>query len=77
MQVNEELLPTRVSLLELQTARLISDVESEKTMRTNENSRFHEELSEIKGEQQKMAKILYMMVGGLVVLQIALQFFKA
>ena len=83
MQVNENSIPVRISILELQTARLVSDQESEKGTRARENIRFHEELSEIKQvqkelrqEQQKMAKILYMMGGGLVVLQVGLQFFK-
>lgn len=83
MQVNEQSVPVRLSLLELQTARLVSDQESEKGTRAREHSRFHQELSEIKAdqkelrvEQQKMARILYMMGGGLVVLQVGLQFFK-
>ncbi len=83
MQVNENSVPVRLSLLELQTARLTSDQESEKGTRARENARFHDELAEIKedqkeirSEQQKMARVLYMMMGGLVVLQVGLQFFK-
>lgn len=83
MQVNEQSVSVRLSLLELQTARLVSDQESEKGSRARENTRFHQELSEIKAdqkelriEQQKMAKILYTICGGLVVLQVGLQFFK-
>lgn len=76
MQVNEQSVPTRLSLLELQTTRLVSDHQSEKGVRAMENLRVHEELRELRSEQQKMAKILYMMGGGLVVLQVGLQFFK-
>ena len=80
MQVNENSVPVRLSLLELQTARIVSDIESEKGTRARTTHDLYARLDAMKDEfraaQERTNRILYMMMGGLVVLQVGLQFFK-
>lgn len=72
---SEQPLAIRVSLLELQMERIVSDIESEKGTRMRANSEISVELKEIRDGQRKTDKIIWMMMGGLAVLNVALEFF--
>lgn len=73
--------------IELQVARFVSDLESEKDTRARVNSDINAKLDKISDnqersdrvfseKQEKTNRIVYMMLGGLTVLQIVLQFAK-
>ena len=59
--------------MEIQMERIVSDIESEKGTRTRINSDIYAKLEKIQDAQQQTNRILYMMLGGLMVLQIVLQ----
>lgn len=59
---------------EIQIERLVSDVESEKATRARVNADIYSKLEKIQDAQEKTNRILYMMLGGLMVLQVILQF---
>ena len=56
--------------------RFVSELESEKGTRSRANADIHVHLDRIRDMQERTNRILYMMMGGLVVLQVGLQFFK-
>jgi len=62
--------------MEIQMERIVSDIESEKGTRARINSDIYAKLEKIQDAQQQTNRILWMMLGGLMVLQIVLQFFK-
>jgi hypothetical protein len=66
-------MPVRMARAEIQIERLVSDVESEKRTRAQVNSDIYDKLEKIQDGQDKTNRILYMMLGGLMVLQIVLQ----
>ncbi len=76
MQVNERSMAERMLAIELQMARFISDVESEKRTRAMVNSDINAKLDKISEIQDRTNRIVYMMLGGLTVLQVVLQFVK-
>lgn len=69
-------MPVRMARIEVQVERLVSDVESEKSTRSRVNSDIYEKLEKIRDAQEKTNRILYMMLGGLMVLQVILQFVR-
>ncbi len=61
--------------MEIQMERIVSDIESEKETRARVNSDIYAKLEKIQDAQQQTNRILYMMLGGLMVLQIGIQIF--
>lgn len=74
MDVRERPLPDRVFALELQMSRFVSDMESEKGTRARANVDINLKLDDIRERQNSTNRIVYMMLGGVMVLQVALQF---
>lgn len=66
----------RMLSMELQMARYTSDLESEKSTRARVNSDINAKLDKISENQDRTNRIVYMMLGGLTVLQLVLQFVK-
>lgn len=75
MDVRERPLPDRVLTLELQMARFVSDMESEKGTRSRANVDINLKLDDIREQQNRTNRLVYMMLGGVMVLQVAIQFF--
>lgn len=69
-------MPVRMARMEIQMERIVSDIESEKGTRARINSDIYAKLEKIQDAQQQTNRILWMMLGGLMVLQIVLQFLK-
>lgn len=57
-------------------ARIIADIESEKGTRARTNEDIYDKLEKIRDVQDRTNRIIYMMVGGLMVIQIVLTFAK-
>lgn len=68
-------MPIRMARLEIQMERIVSDIESEKETRARVNADLYAKLDKIQENQQHQARILYMMLGGMMVLQVVLQLF--
>ncbi len=62
--------------IELQMARYTSDIESEKRTRAQVNTDINTKLDKISEIQDRTNRIVYMMLGGLTVLQVVLQFVR-
>lgn len=62
----------KLTQLEAQIDRLVSDAESEKGTRARVNSDFTKRLDTIDENQRKLERIIYMGLGGLAVLQFLL-----
>lgn len=60
---------TRLAILEMQMGRIVSDIESEKGTRARTNEQLFRENKEIRDTQEKHSRMLYMGLGGLMVLQ--------
>jgi hypothetical protein len=73
MQSSELAVPIRIARMEIQIERICSDIESEKATRARVNSDIYSKLEKIQDGQDKTNRILYMMLGGLMVLQVVLQ----
>lgn len=69
-------MPVRMARMEIQIERIVSDVESEKATRARVNSDIYDKLEKIRDAQEKTNRILYMMLGGLMVLQVVLQLMR-
>lgn len=76
MQSADKSSDVRLSLLELEVNRVKQDFESEKDERARTNADMYGKLEKISEKQDGTNRILWMMAGGLVVLQIGLRFFK-
>jgi len=80
MQVNDKSTDTRISLLELQIGRMVADMESEKVTRSRVTTEIQHKLDTLKDSfrdaQDKTNRILYMMVGGLMLMEVVLQFIR-
>lgn len=66
----------RMTKAEMQIERLVSDAISEKGTRARVNTDIYAKLEKIQDAQERTNRILYMMLGGLMVLQIVLQLVK-
>lgn len=66
----------RMARMEIQMERIVSDIESEKETRSRVNTDIYAKLDKIQGAQEQTNRILWMMLGGLMVLQIVLQLVK-
>lgn len=73
MQHSEQQLISEVAVLKTQMMRIVSDIESEKETRARSNADIYNKLEKITEGQDRTNRILYMMVGGLMALQVALQ----
>lgn len=62
--------------VELQQARYNAELESEKGTRARVNSDINAKLDKISENQERTNRIVWMMLGGLSVLQVVLQFAK-
>jgi hypothetical protein len=71
---SEPTLPIRVSLLEQQINRIALDMSEEKEMRIRRNDAIDDKHEEIRDGQKKTDRILSMMMGGLAVLNVVIQF---
>lgn len=67
--MNREEQVIKITELEAQIARLVSDQASEKGTRARTNSEFTRRLDQIDANQRKLERIIYMGCGGLAVLQ--------
>ena len=76
MQSTDKSPDVRISVLELQVERVKSDFESERLERVRTQGEIYRELEKIGDKQDGTNRILWMMAGGLVVLQVVLQFVK-
>lgn len=63
--------------MEIQMERYTSELESEKGTRARANSDIYAKLDKIQDAQLQTNRILWMMLGGLMVLQIVLQMLKS
>lgn len=66
----------RVTRIEIQMERYTSELESEKASRARVNSDVYAKLDRISEKQDQTNRIIWMMLGGLAVLQVVLQFAK-
>lgn len=73
MSASDLPMPVRMARAEIQIERIVSDVESEKSTRARVNSDIYAKLEKIQENQQQTNRILWMMLGGLMVLQVVLQ----
>lgn len=69
-------LPNRVTRIEIQMERYTAELESEKGARARVNSDIYAKLDRISEKQDQTNRIIWMMIGGLAVLQVVLQFAK-
>lgn len=69
----DQQLIAEVAVLKTQMMRIVSDIESEKETRARSNADIYKKLEKITEGQDRTNRILYMMVGGLMALQVALQ----
>lgn len=76
MQPAERSFSDRLTRMETQMARIIADIESEKGTRARTNEDIYDKLEKIRDVQDRTNRIIYMMVGGLMVIQIVLTFAK-
>lgn len=72
MQHSEQQLISEVAVLKTQMMRIVSDIESEKDTRARTNADIYGKLEKINDGQDRTNRILYMMLGGLMVLQVLL-----
>lgn len=68
-------LEAKVSVMEFQIGRIVSDIESEKETRARANEAIHRKLDSVTEGQNKTNWIVAMGVGGVMVVEVVLQFF--
>lgn len=67
-------LETRVTVLEVQFGRIVSDIESEKETRARANSALQDNVDSLRNDQLKNAKVTWILIGGLIVINVLLPF---
>ena len=72
----EKTLTTRVTVIETQLERIVSDIESEKGTRSRINSEHDRKVDALTTAQDRTNRILYSMLGGFAVIQVLLQFIR-
>lgn len=83
----DQALVVRIARMEVQMERYTADLESEKATRSRANSDIHTRLDRIEENQERNReeyrksheatnRILYMMLGGLAVVQVVIQFIR-
>jgi hypothetical protein len=76
MNQSEASIQSRVTRIEMQMERYTSELESEKATRARVNSDVYAKLDRISEKQDQTNRIIWMMLGGLGVLQIVIQFVR-
>lgn len=66
----------KLAVMRVKIERIESDIESEKGTRARANEAIHRKLETIQDTQSATNKIVSMMMGGLMVLQVVLQFLR-
>lgn len=59
--------------MEVQLARMVSDIESEKETRARVHAELNRKMDSIQESQQSTNKIIAMMLGGLIVIEVVLK----
>lgn len=74
MSQSDASIQNRVGRLEIQMERYTSELESEKRTRSQVNADIYAKLDRISEKQDQTNRIIWMMLGGLGVLQVVIQF---